>query len=326
MNRPANPAGEANNFLDVRKLSGQKGHLRKGEQLALETNRLNFLIALVCAGMMSIFAQTTFAQTVTTTPDRAELLQSQSQVPYGVDGHVASSPNDPDLGQQELVGAAAQYQPFSATLALPIFYTSNAALTPNHELSDIVFAPTAAVYYQPRLTNTLYATLDAREQVFYYGRNHFLNFASMDAEAGLTYFIPSLHNLTLRGGYDFNRLTIDDQLGNEFFSNHTILVGAEVPFHISAAQQLIVGVDEAFSVAADHQSPRRNDYGGYIAYALGITPEFGIGAYGRVGVHDYHQNGRTDVGEIVSLSATYRLTNWLSISAVGTYAHNDSAH
>jgi hypothetical protein len=286
-------------------------------------NRFNFLIALACAGMMSIFAQTTFAQTVTTTPDRAELLQGQ--VPYGVDnGRVAASPNDPDVGQQELIGAVPEYQPFSATLAVPIFYTSNAALTPNNELSDVVFAPTAAVYYQPRLTQTLYATLDAREQIFYYGKNHFLDFASMDAEAGLTYFMPQLHNLTLRGGYDFNRLTIGDQLGNEFFSNHALLISAEVPFHLSAAQQLIVGVAENFSVAADHQSPRRNDYSGYIAYALGITPEFGIGAYGTVVVHDYHQNGRTDVGEIISLSATYRLTNWLSISAVGTYAHNDS--
>ena len=281
---------------------------------------------------MSVFAQASFAQTVTTNADRASSLQDQTQPPFGPgvtsegieDGHAAASPNDADIGQQEILKRETEYQPFTASLACPIFYTSNVALTRSGQMSDVVIAPAAAVYYQPRITKTLYANLDAREQVFYYGNHHSFDFGSLDVEAGLNYFLPQFHNLILRGEYDFNRLTFDDRLGDEFFSNHSLIFNAELPFQLSRAQQLSVGVDTNISVGADHQFPRRNDYEGYLGYSANLTPAFTINAIGRVVARDYHQNGRTDVSEILSLSATYRLTNWCSISAISSFAHNDS--
>jgi hypothetical protein len=282
---------------------------------------------------MTILAQASFAQGPTSqNVDRAQLLQDQTQPPFGTstssegiqDGHAAASPNDADIGEQEVLKRTTAYQPFTASLGSPIFYTSNVALTRRGEMSDIVLAPVAAVYYQPRITNTLYANFDAREQVFYYSSNHAFDFASLDVEAGLNYFMPQFHNLILRGEYDFNRLTLDDRLGDEFFSNHALILSAELPFRFSRAQQLSVGVDTNFSVAADHQSPRRNDYEGYVTYSLNLTRAFSINAVGRLVARDYHQNGRTDVSEILSATATYRLTNWCSISAISSFAHSDS--
>jgi hypothetical protein len=182
----------------------------------------------------------------------------------------------------------------------------------------------AAFYYQPRITKTLYANIGAREQVFYYGDNHAFDFGSLDAEASLNYFLPQFHNLILRGGYDFNRLTFDDRLGDEFYSNHSLIFNAELPFRFSRGQQLSVGADTNISVGADHQTPRRNDYEGYVGYSASLTRAFSINAVGRVVVRDYHQNGRTDVSEILSLTATYRLTNWCSLSAISSFAHSDS--
>jgi hypothetical protein len=130
--------------------------------------------------------------------------------------------------------------------------------------------------------------------------------------------------LILRSEYDFSRLTLDDRLGDEFFSNHSIILNAELPFRFSRAQQLSVGADTNISVGADHQSPRRNDYEGYLAYSLSLTRAFTISAVGRVVDRDYHQNGRNDVSEIISATATYRLTNWCSISAISSFAHSDS--
>src|SRR4029077_4917139 len=102
------------------------------------------------------------------------------------------------------------YQPFSVLVNAPFFYTSNVALTPSHELSDFVIAPAVGIYYEPRITKTLYGFVDVRQQVFYYDKYDSFNFASFDAEAGLTYLVPSLHNLVVRAEYDFNRLTDDD--------------------------------------------------------------------------------------------------------------------
>lgn len=285
--------------------------------------------------MMSILARAAFPQTVTTSADRAQLLQSQTQPPFGPfgpsgppegveDGHAAASPNDADIGEQEVLKRVTQYQPITLSLACPIFYTSNVALTRSGELSDVVFAPVVGAFYDPRITPTLYGHVGAREQVFYYGDHDEFDFGSLDVEAGVNYLVPQLHNLILRALYDFNRLTRGDRLGDEFFSNHQLIFNAELPFRFSRAQLVSLGADANISVGADHQSPRRNDYEGYIAYSVNLTRAFFINAVGRVVVRDYHQNGRTDVSEILSLTATYRLTDWCWLSAISSFAHNDS--
>jgi len=190
----------------------------------------------------------------------------------------------------------------------------------------VVIAPVAGLYYDPRVTKSLYLHFGAREQIFYYGKYTAFDFGSLDAEAGLSYYLPKLHNLLLRAEYDFNRLTSGDHLGAEFFSNHTIILDAEVPFQINRAQRFTLGVDTNLSVGADHQSPRRNDYESYLAYSIFLTRAFSIDAAGRVVVRDYHQNDRTDVSEILSGAANYRLTNWCTLSAIGSFARSDSNH
>ena len=282
---------------------------------------------------MSILAATSFAQGPSSQDvDRAQLLQGQTQPPFGPaglpegveDGHAASSPNDADIGEQEILKRTTEYQPLTLSLGSPIFYTSNVALTRSGEKSDVVIAPVVGASYDPQITRTLYAHIGAWEQIFYYGKYTGFNFGSLDAQAGLNYFLPQFHNLILRGWYDFNRLTSDDRLGDEFFSNHALIFNAELPFQFSRAQQLSVGADANISVGADHQSPRRNDYEGYVGYSASLTRAFTINAVGRVVVRDYHQNGRTDVSEIISAAATYHLTNWCSISAISSFAHSDS--
>jgi len=282
---------------------------------------------------MSILAATSFAQGPSSQAvDRAQLLQGQTQPPFGPaglpegveDGHAASSPNDADIGEQEILKRTTEYQPLTLSLGSPIFYTSNVALTRSGEKSDVVIAPVVGASYDPQITRTLYGHVGAWEQIFYYGKYTGFNFGSLDAQAGLNYFLPQFHNLILRGWYDFNRLTSDDRLGDEFFSNHALIFNAELPFRFSRAQQVSVGVDTNISVGADHQFPRRNDYEGYLGYSANLTRAFTINAVGRVVARDYHQNGRTDVSEIISATATYRLTDWLSVSAISSFAHSDS--
>ncbi|HLW35353.1 MAG TPA: hypothetical protein VKS98_06810, partial [Chthoniobacterales bacterium] len=319
-----------NNFLDGGNIKGQKEEPLRRDGIVLEQNHLKFLGALICTAAMSIFASPVFAQSVSTSPERADVLQPQTQPFYGaspdgfVDGHAIETPNDPDIGQQELVRPETQYQPFSFSIGTPVFYTSNVALTPHNEKGDVVFAPVVAFFYDPQIARNLYAHLGAREQVFYYGKYSAFNFGSLDCEAGLSYFLPQLHDVVLRAWYDFNRLTLDDRLGDEFFSDHRIILNAEIPFRFGRAQQITVGADANLSVGADHQFPRRNDYEEYIAYSAGLTRSFSVQAVGRFVVRDYHQNGRNDISEIISAAATYRLNNLLSISAISSYAHNDS--
>jgi len=266
--------------------------------------------------------------------NQVALMQSGNQplVPTtapgsGVVGNqIPASPNDADLGEQQILKRAETYLPFTVSSTTPVFFTSNVALTNSGEVSDVVVAPLVSAFYDPKITGNLYALLGAQEQIFYYGKYTAFNFGSLDCEAGLTYFLPQYHNLMLRAWYDFNRLTFGDQLGNEFFSNHQILFDAELPFHFGRAQQVTLGADTNLSVGADHQSPRRNDYEGYVSYSANLTRAFSVDAVGRVVARVYHQNDRTDVSEVLSASANYRLTNWCTLSAISSFAHSDSNH
>ena len=127
------------------------------------------------------------------------------------------------------------------SVAAPFFYTSNIALARSGEISDFLVAPAAGVFYEPRITRTLYGLVDVRQQFFYYDRFNSFDFGSFDAEAGLTYYLPQFYNLILRGRYDFSRLTFSDRVLDEFFSNHSLIVSAELPFRFGRAQQLSLG-------------------------------------------------------------------------------------
>jgi hypothetical protein len=266
--------------------------------------------------------------------DRAQLTQSQQPSPFvpgstpeGVqDGHVAPSPNDADLGEQEILKRSERYQPFTASVSLPIYWTSNVALTKNNENSDVIEAPTAGLYYEPRFTRTFYGLIDVREQLFYYDKYDSFNFGAFDIDVGLSYFLPQLDNLTLRLAYNYDRLTTKDSF-DDFFSNHALIFNAEVPFRFGRAQQLTVGAGANISLTAEPEPPRRNDYEAYVGYAVALTRSFSVNGLGRLVVRDYyHQDSRTDISEILSVTANYRVTKFLTASALSSFAASQSNH
>ncbi len=262
--------------------------------------------------------------------DRAQLLRNQpptlrdqSSGNASSDESVApSSPNDPDLGEQAILKRADSYKPFSIVVSAPITYTSNVALARTGEKSDTLFTPGFAVVYAPRITGALYGNFSVGQQMFYYNQFDELDFGSFDARAGLSYSIPSAHNLVLRADYAYNRLTDEDF--DEFFASHAVNVGAELPFRIGRAQQVSLGLDASFNIASFPDAPGRNDYSAFVSYAVALARDLTLNAVFRVAVRDYTEGDRLDVSEIFALGATYRLTSWLAFNVMATYAHNDS--
>lgn len=289
----------------------------------------NFLM-VVCLPIFLMLAQSSSAQS-----DQADIARTQTTlVPGGaptgpsdvVDGHAAPSPNDADLGEQQILKRTEQYQPFTVSVGAPFYWTSNVALSNSGEMSDFIVAPSAAIFYEPRISQNLYGLIDVREQLFYYDDFDSLDFGSFDFEIGLRYLVPQWHNVLFRAEYDYNRLTKKDSF-DDFFSNHAFIASAEIPFRIDRAQQVYVGVDANISMAAAQESPRRNDYEAYVAYVASLTREFSLHASGRFVVRDYiHQNSRVDVSEILSVSADYRINKYFTASAIGSFAASQSNH
>ena len=150
-------------------------------------SRLKISGAVIC-GLVSFIGTQLATQAQTVDFNRAQLTQSQAPSPFGPgvspEGHAVPGPNDTDLGEQEVLKRAEGYEPWTASIASPVFYTSNVALTDRGEKHDIISAPVATVFYQPRIFNTLYGFADVRQQFFYYNHFNDFDFGSLDVEAG----------------------------------------------------------------------------------------------------------------------------------------------
>jgi len=291
-------------------------------------NRLPGLLALVAAGSLACFVPRSSGQNP---QDQADLVRPQPGTPGGVqgpssgveNGEAISSPNDPDLGVQQILKRRDEYQPFTVSLGVPLYYTSNVALASSGEKGDLIVAPAVGLFYDPRVTKTFYAHLAVREQLFYYNTYGVFDFGSFDVEAGFSYYLPQFHNLILRATYDYNRLTMKDSF-DAFFENHQIILNAELPFRFGRAAHMAIGVDANFSLTGDPDGPRRHDFDAYVGYGVNFTRALSVDAVGRVVVRDYVLTDRVDTSEILSLNATYRLTKWWAASAISSFAWNQS--
>ncbi len=293
-------------------------------------HKLGWGFTVLCLGTCISVVPAARSQTADQSQNRAQLLRSQPNPTYGPgptsgeeQGYAVASPNDKDLGEQQILKRREEYSPFSFSASTPVFYTSNVALTRSGEENDVLFAPGVTVTYQPRLTKTLYAEIGVAQQFFLYDRFSELNFASFDAIAGIVYYLPQFHNLSLRARYDYNRLT-DTNNFDEFFVNHAFLLSASMPFRIGRAQQIAVGIDTELSFWSHPDAPRRNDYSFYVGYSANLSRSFSIDASARLAVRDYHVGDRTDVSEILALSANYRIREWFILSFLSSFAWNQS--
>jgi len=270
------------------------------------------------------------AQQTSQAVDRSQLFRSEPSIrpgePISQDqsalGYAAPSANDSDLGVQAILKRQEEYRAFTFSASLPYYWTSNVALTRTGEVSDGVLAPAFTFAYQPRLMKTLYGEFISSQQLFYYDRLGSFNFTSFDAIAGVVYYLPKYQNLTLRLRYDYNRLTTDEFV--EFFANHSIIASADMTFRVGPAMQVNVGVLANVSVAADPSAPQRSDFELYAAYHLQLSRSFSVDAVGCVLLKDYYHGDRTDFSELLALTADYRVRDWLTLSAVSTFAWNQS--
>ncbi len=281
--------------------------------------------------LLALTAAPDFARAQGTAADRARLLQTQANLQptsvgpsNGVDqNYAAASPNDTDLGEQAILKRVETYQPFTLETGVPIYYTSNVALVDRGKVDDVIIAPVVGITYAPKFQRTLYGEFSLRQQFFYYNRFSGFNFASFDALAGLVYYVPKWNNLTLRANIDYNRLTGTDNF-DDFFSNVALNLGAEVPFRIGRAQQISLGLAASVSLYADPSPPQRNDFSAYVGYAVNVSRSFSLNAAASLVGRPYDSGGRSDISEVIALSANYRIRDYLTLSAISTFVANQS--
>jgi hypothetical protein len=99
-------------------------------------------------------------------------------------GYAVASPNEKDIGEQQILKRMEEYKPFTVSIYSPFYWTSNAALVSRGEQDDVFVAPGVTLTYRPRITNTFYLEFGVVQQFFFYDQFTELNFASLDVIAG----------------------------------------------------------------------------------------------------------------------------------------------
>src|ERR1051325_8866317 len=92
------------------------------------------MVTLWFACAFVIFVNNGWSQTVDA--DQRSLVRSQAPSPFGPnvtpsgvsDGHAVSTPNDTDLGEQQILKRVEEYDPFTVSIGAPFYWTSNVAL------------------------------------------------------------------------------------------------------------------------------------------------------------------------------------------------------
>jgi len=284
------------------------------------------LFVAAWSAVVSAYGQRPVGQAV----DRAQLLRTEPALredPYQTNAtgetYAAESPNDPDLREQAILKRQDSYKAFTFAAGIPIFYTSNVALTNTNEQGDVIFSPAVGFSYTPRINPTLFLNFSAGIQEFYYDEFDALNFGSLDIRAGVTYIIPKLHDLSLHAEYAYNRL-MEENSFDGFFMSHGLNFNIDLPFRIDRAQTFSVGFNAFVNLHSDPAPPGRSDFDIYAAYSVNIARAVTLNAIGRLALRDYCDADRTDVSEILSIGAAYRFYDWWSVAATGTFAHSDS--
>ena len=80
------------------------------------------------------------------------------------------------------------------------------------------------------------------------------------------------------------------------------------------------------SAGIEPRQAQHNDYETFLAYAVSFSRSFSVDATARLAVRDYRLGDRVDLSEMLSVSANYRIADWLAVSAISSFAWNQSNH
>ena len=103
-----------------------------------------------------------------------------------IEGYPATSPNEKDIGEQQILKRMEEYKPFTISMYSPVYWTSNAVLVSRGEQDDVLVAPGVTLTYGPCITNTLYEKSGSySNSSFTTNSRNLISPASMSSPGGL---------------------------------------------------------------------------------------------------------------------------------------------
>jgi hypothetical protein len=202
-----------------------------------------------------------------------------------------------------------------------IFYTDNAALTPNNKIDDAFTVTNAGISWTPRINPHLEAQLSAHASIFRYLSTSVLDFENLGVGAALFWSPEHFSDVALFVRYDFIELL--DRHSDEILRDHEFSIGAQKIFPVGKTQAFTLGIAASGGIAKP-ASAQRQQASIFASYHWQITHAFDAEVSWRLAGYYYDRADRKDGNQVVSANLRYRLSPYADLNGFVSFGSNRS--
>jgi len=267
------------------------------------------------------------AQQPASSIERARLFQNTPNSTVNADGMAlatdeSEASSDDSFGTQVILKKRERPKTFSLTGDVSVFFTDNAALTPNHKIDDVLFVTNAGASWTPRINPQLEAQLNAHASIFRYGSTSALDFENLGLGAALFWTPQHFTDIALFARYDFIELL--DRHSSEILRDHEFTVGGQKIFAVGKSQSFFTLGASVTGDIAEPSSAQRQMAAIFAGYHWQISRAFEAELYYRAAGYFYNHADHTDCNQAVSGSLRYRLSRNADLNGFVSFSSNRS--
>ena len=202
-----------------------------------------------------------------------------------------------------------------------IFYTDNAALTPDHTIDDAFVVANAGISWTPRINPQLEAQLSGHASIFRYNSTSVLDFENLGAGAALFWTPEHCKDVSFFARYDLIELL--DRHSDEILQDHEFSFGAQKIFPVGKAQTLTLGVvaSAGITIPASEQRQQLAIFG---SYRWQLTKALDAEVSYRLAGYYYNHADRTDGNQVAAANLRYRISRYADLNAFVSFGSNRS--
>ena len=267
------------------------------------------------------------AQQPASSIERARLFQNTPNPTVNADGMAlatdeSEASSDDSFGTQVILSKRERPKTVSLTGDASVFFTDNAALTPNGKIDDVFFVTNAGASWTPRINPRLEGQLNAHASIFRYGSTSALDFENLGLGAALFWSPEHFADIALFARYDFIELL--DRHSNEILRDHEFTVGGQKIFAVGKSQSFFTLGASVTGDIAEPSSAQREMAAIFAGYHWQITRAFEAELYYRAAGYFYNHAHHADCNQAVSGSLRYRLSRNADLNGFVSFSSNRS--
>lgn len=277
------------------------------------------------------------AQSTAEPPRQADIARNQSVLESAwngsavgtgeSEGTAAAAPKmdgDDEYGEQRVLLRRATWAPWTIEVDAQVFWTDNVALASRNIESDTYLRAGFRAGYSNRVFGNLFVSLGWDYHTVRHSQFPELDFDLGRADASAMLMLPKLKDAFLIARYSFLRL-MEAGVGSELYDDHVLSLGLQKIWKISRGQQVFAGIYGDWSTLPDPWPAGRHEFSGSVGWKLRLTDALTVQTSYRLAFHDYRTGQREDWNNVILIGATYALTDWLNLGALGSYSINRSS-